>query len=180
MEITLSIKQAMETISSINHLLSFRGLKVDHVNILNKIKGQISPYAREFQKNIVNEVYDKYVVNIPQKPFITPQRYEEFKAELLLSAPYVSGDQIKNICSKYEVLSDNNKGIPKELYVQYRKEVDEQMNLQKCTIQYDQIEVDGNIKMLIKNLSGNELESLSFLFKEESKIVLAQNIPLMH
>ena len=54
------------------------------------------------------------------------------------------------------------------------------MNFQKCTIQYDQIEVDGNMKMLIKNLSGNELESLSFLLKEESKIVLAQNVPSMH
>ncbi len=180
MEITLSIKQAMETISSINHLLSFRGLKVDHVNILNKIKGQISPHAREFHKKVVNEIYDKYVVNIPKRPFIIPQRYEEFKAELLLSAPYVSGDQIKNICSKYEVLSDSSNGIPTELYVQYRKEVNEQMNLQKCTIQYDKIELNGNMKMLIKNLPGNELESLSFLFKEESKIVLAQNVPLMH
>ena len=66
------------------------------------------------------------------------------------------------------------------MYVQYRKEIDEQMNFQKCTIQYDQIEVDGNMKMLIKNLSGNELESLSFLLKEESKIVLAQNVPSMH
>lgn len=181
MEITLSIKQAMETISSINHLLSLRGVKVDHVNILNKVKSQISPHAKKFQEMIVDEIYNKYAVSIPKRPFITPQRYEEFKTELLSSIPYESPEQIKTICCKYETISNGVQGIPKESYPQYRKEVDVQMELNKCTIQYDKIEVDGNMKMLMKNLSGNELAALSFLLTEESKIVLAtSNISLIH
>jgi hypothetical protein len=172
----LNIEQVIKARDAIAKLLSFTGIDRKRVYWLSKNKMKLEARMKEWFTIILPEIYARYAIDIPVSPFVPVTKYEEFKKELIeLTGKEGSGwdnfmEGLNQIFTKYEVTSDNKRGIPNEKGEEYQKEIQSVVEASAREIEIQEIITDRVLDNILPKLTGDEISSIEFMLQEPSPI----------
>jgi len=167
MKITKSLEDILTLNEALVRILKLAGIPYQKVYVLDELRKSIRPILEEWTEKSI-EIFNKYAMLVPEEEFILPNRYKDFKEEMLKAKV----ERIPEIFKNYESKSDTpGEAIPQQKINLYRKEINlAAKNTPPKEIEYEQIELDNNLINVLRQLPGELQASLSFVLKNRSNL----------
>ena len=122
----LGIQEIVNAFNAINHLLTFEGVPNKAVYWFGRNRNILKPIVKKWFEIKSKDILEKYVVDIPGKPFIPVGKYQEWKEKFTMITKDISNGERKSeelleiigkvikLTEEYEIKSEAQKGVPIE------------------------------------------------------------------
>lgn len=177
----MNIQEIVSAWEALKRMGSYGGISVEQNRKMRVLYVALNQAVQEF-KEMEEKLYDEYAVEIPKKPFIPAQDYENFKNEMMsLEVPgpiHLQCEQfkqsMKRIFEKYEKMSNyaGDRGIPMDVSDEYREKAENQGVAFLRKIEFEPLAKDKIMEEVIRLLPGFLQEAIDFAFDEGSRIIM--------
>lgn len=180
-KITLGIEEIIKARMALDKLLNLSGIARKKVYWFDRNRQYLASIEKKWFNGPAQETFNRFAIDIPQKPFISPLQYNNFKKELLdmiHSPESIPLDEFEKIFIKYEIIPNKvQKGIPLEKQTEYQEETAKVAENYRKEIEYAEIETDDQLDNIFKALTGEEQLAIAFMLKEKSPLqIFSQEI----
>lgn len=168
---TLGIEDIIKAHQTLNKVLTFQGIPRNKNYWFDRNRKWLETHVKHWFGVDQKVIVDKYIVEIPVTPFVPPDKYAEFKKELVeVFTKMTACGNVVEICTKYEIKSNAKKGIPTESKIDFEKEVHALADECKKEVEFQEIIVDQLLDQILSNLSGDEQLSIGYMLKDTSPL----------
>lgn len=171
-KIILNIGEIVKAKNALDKLLQLQGIARQKVWWLDRNRKFLEPHAKKWFTEISKEIFDQFAIDVPPEPFVPPQKYTEFKKELmdLKLTLVIKHADFDPIFAKYEVTPEIQRGIPVEKSKEYTDAIDKAAKEYQKEIEYTEVSVDTQFDRIIQHLSGEDQLAISYMLEEQSPL----------
>jgi len=184
---TLNLEQLIKAERALTAFLNEVGLPRRKAYLMNRNRNILGAHVKKWQKYL-QELQEKYSVDIPQTPIIPLDKYQEFKKELLTSVihsgedvEWKEGEPLKSaeaVFTKYEILpgEGRTRGIPQENIQPYHKEAQAEAEKFEVEVEIWEVQNEELLEMIFMKLSGDDQAALEFIMTDKPVIEVVHRI----